>query len=64
MCVSVSSSSAVSSSWPAVTVTVCAVDQFVVVKVRLVSPSVRSVPEWPVIVTVTWPVGCVASATV
>ena len=59
-----------SSSSPAVTLTVCTVPQFSVVKVN--SPSllkpvpdrVRSVPEYPVTVTVTSPAGCEVSTTV
>ena len=55
---------AVSSSSPAVTVTVCAVFQVAVVNSRLVVSSDKSVPEWPEIATVTVPVGAVASFTV
>ena len=46
--------------------TVCAVSQSSAVNVRLADAgaSVRSVSAWPVIVTVTWAVGCVASFTV
>ena len=64
MCSSVAASFAPSSSSPAVTVTVCAVFHVAVVNVRLVVSSVRSVPEWPVIATVTCAVGCVESRTV
>ena len=53
VCVSVTASSSVSSSAPALTVTVCGSLQSEVVNVRLVLSSVRSVPAWPEIVTVT-----------
>ena len=61
---SVTASLPASSSWPAVTVTVCAVLQFDVVNVSEVLSSVRSVPSWPDTVTVTSAVGCEFSATV
>ena len=48
----------------AVTVTVCGIRQSVRSKVRLVRSSLRAVPEWPVIVTVTLADGCVPSRTV
>ena len=65
-----SASATPSSSWAAFTVTVCAVLQFAVVKVsfpsllRLVPDRVRSVPAWPLIVTVTSPAGLLVSTTV
>ena len=68
VCVSVTTSLAMSVSCPAFTVTVWAVFHVVVVKVRVLVAlrpvSVRSVPAWPVTVTVTSSVGLVASATV
>ena len=60
---SVSTSSSASSSCAALTVTVCAVAQSDVVKVRLVLPGVRPVPVCPEIVTVTVSEGSVASDT-
>ena len=54
---SVAESSVLSVSSLAVTVTVCAVLQFEVVKVRLAEVAVRSVPLVPPTVTVTFPVG-------
>ena len=54
---SVTSSFTASSSWSAETITVCAVFQFAVVKVRLAVLSDRSVPACPVMVTVTVSVG-------
>ena len=62
--VSVTASFAVSASSPAVTVTVWAVPQFVVVKVRLVGLGVTSVPACPATVTVTFAVGWVLRTTV
>ena len=67
MWVRVTESSEPSSSCPALTVTVWAVSQLDVVKVRVfpVRPvSVRSVPDWPDTVTVTSSEGWVASLTV
>ena len=64
MCSSVAASFAPSSSSPAETVTVCAVFHVAVVNVSEAVSSVRSVPAWPVIATVTVAVGCVASRTV
>ena len=60
---SVSTSSSASSSSAALTVTAWTVDQFSVVKVRLVLPGVRPVPVCPEIVTVTVSEGSVASDT-
>ena len=62
--VSVTASSAVSGSWPAVTVTVWAVSQVVGVKVRVAGVGVTSVPACPATVTVTAAVGAVARTTV
>ena len=59
-----SSSSAASSSCPAVTVTVCAVFQLPVVKESVVLSRVRSVPVTPPMVTVTSPAGSVSRTTV
>ena len=53
-----------SASTPAVTVTVCTVFQFDVVKVSEVAPTVRSLPAGLVMATVTSPDGSVASFTV
>ena len=64
MCVSVAVSSTASSSWPAVTSTGCAVFQLVLLNVSVFSTTLRSVPAVPPTVTVTGPVGCVASFTV
>ena len=64
VCVSVTTSLLPSSSSPAVTITVCAVFQVVVVKVSVVLSSVRSVLAWPETVTVTFSEGWVASFTV
>ena len=64
MCVSVALSADVSLSSAALTVTVCAVLQPLVVNVRLLLSTPKSVPVVPPIVTVTSPLGCVASATV
>ena len=62
--VSATESSSVSVSLPAVTVTVWAVSQFDVVKVRVVGFGVTSVPACPATVTVTVAVGSVSSTTV
>ena len=62
--VSVTESSVVSVSSPAVTVTVCAVFQFDVVNVSVVGSGVTSVPACPATVTVTFAVGSVSSTTV
>ena len=48
-------------SWAAVAINVCGMFQSVVVNVRLVWLSVRSVPSVPVIATVTVPVGRVVN---
>ena len=64
MCVSVAVSFTASSSWPAVTVTLCAVDQVAAVNVRLDLSRDRSVPDTPPIVTVTGAVGAEPSFTV
>ena len=57
---------AVSASWPAVTVTVWTVSQFIGVKVRVAGDGVRvtSVPACPATVTVTFAVGWLVNATV
>ena len=62
--VSVTESSSVSASSPAVTVTVRAASQFDAVNVRVPGSGVTSVPECPATVTVTFAVGSVSSATV
>ena len=54
---------AASASWPAVTVTVCAVPQLPVVNVRLDEDTVTSGLS-ELMLTVTCPVGCVFSFTV
>ena len=64
MWVSVAVSCTASSSCLAVTSTGCAVFQFVVLNVSVFSVTFRSVPLVPPTVTVTGPVGCVASFTV
>ena len=64
MCVGVAVSADPSSSWPALTVTICAVFQLSTVKVSVVLSSVRSVPSCPEMVTMTVSEGCVASLTV
>ena len=62
---SVALSFAPSSSSPALTATVWAVFQVLAVNVRLLPlTTVRSVPSAPSTVTVTWPLGSVASSTV
>ena len=50
-------------SVPAVTVTVCTMFQFWPVKSRVVSSTSRSLPEWPLILIRTFPVGWVARDT-
>ena len=62
--VSVTESSVVSASSPAVTVTVWTVSQFDVVKVRVPGVRVTSVPACPATVTVTVAVGSLSSTTV
>ena len=69
MWVNVAVSLAASSSWPALTVTVCAVAQSFTVKVSVslfsVGPDrLRSVSEWPAMETDTLSEGLVASFTV
>ena len=62
--VSATASFAVFASSPAVTVTVWAASQVVVVKVRLVGLGVTSVPACPATVTVTVAVGWLLRTTV
>ena len=62
--VSVTVSSVVSESLPAVTVTVRAVAQFPVVNVSVVGVGLTSVPECPATVTTTFAVGWLSSTTV
>ena len=54
----------VSTSLTAVTVTVCAVSQFIDVNVRVVGAGSTSVPECPATVTTTFAVGWLSSTTV
>ena len=62
--VSVTVSFVVSVSLPAFTVTVWAVPQVVVVKVRMLGVRVTSVPACPATVTVTFAVGWLSRTTV
>ena len=57
-------SSSASASWAALTVTVCAVDQFSAVNVSAPDTVTSASPELRDGVTVTFPLGCEVSTTV